>query len=283
MGLIHFNFLSRHLGFQTDINVILPTYSMEEASKNSYDFYKPGMKFQVLYLLHGGSGDYQDYIKFSNIVRYAEKHKLCVVMPSGYNARYSDVLNGPRYFRYLAEELPLLCQTIFPISNRREDTFVAGLSMGGQGAMKLAVMYPEQYSVALCMSGAPFNPDTIKMLKRPSGTGNESAEAMPAPNAERLWGNLDLFKGSVHDAWHYARKNIEEGKKKVRFFFACGDADPNKGVVDDAYEYMTNLGYDTTYEVGKGFDHEWDFWDLTLKRAFEEKWFPLKDCVIQPD
>lgn len=276
MAVIKMNFLSKALGFQTNISVILPTLTMKDISAGVKNYYQSGMKYQVLYLLHGGSGDYEDYIKFSNIVRYAEEHRLCVVMPCGYNSRYTDAGFGPRYFQYISEELPAVCRSMFPISGAREDTFAAGLSMGAQGAMKLGAMHPEKYHTILCMSGAAFNPDKIKSIRRPIEAEKEGPDSMPVPDAEALWGDLDKFKGSIHDAWHYARVNIERQGPKPNFYFAVGDLDINKDVVDEAYEYITQLGYSTHYEIVPGYGHEWDFWDLILRKAFEEKWFPLK-------
>ncbi len=279
MAFLQMNFLSRCLGLQTNVNVIIPSFSVDDAVHQNYHPYREGMKYQVLYLLHGGSGDYQDYIKFSNIIRYAEKHKLVVIMPSGYNSRYSDFIGGPRVLEYLTVELPEFCNATFPISTKREDTFIAGLSMGGNGAMKIASLYPERFSTVLCMSGAPFDPDTIKEVRGPVGTG-ENQEAMPGPNVNSIWGNLDEFKGSRNDAWHYAKLNVEKKKKLPVLYFACGGKDVSKPVVDEAYQYMTNLGYQTTYLVEEEYGHEWDFWDKILRKAMDDGWFPLKNEAI---
>ena len=81
MALIHLNFLSKALGMQTNITVCLPSYSFEDSMKGIEESYVPGMKYQTLYLLHGGTGDNSDYVHFTNIVRYADKHKLAVIMP----------------------------------------------------------------------------------------------------------------------------------------------------------------------------------------------------------
>ena len=96
MGLIHMSFLSKLLGMPTDINVIIPTYTREDSTEGTIrDPYVPGMKFQTLWLLHGGGGDYADYLKYTNIELYAEENKVAVVMPSGYNSAY-----GVEYARW---------------------------------------------------------------------------------------------------------------------------------------------------------------------------------------
>lgn len=77
--------------------------------------YMPGRKYQVLWLLHGGTGDDSDYLHYSNIARYAEEHKLAVVMPADYNALYTDDPKSAKYFTYVADELPKLLNAGFSV------------------------------------------------------------------------------------------------------------------------------------------------------------------------
>src|SRR5690606_9636460 len=156
MALIKMNFQSKALWKQTNVTVFLPSYSFEDSRAGKEVRYVPGVKFQTLYLLHGGLGDDSDYVTYTNIVRYADEAKLAVVMPCGYNSSYTDAEDGAGYFTYIAEELPEICGAYFPLSNKREDTFVGGLSMGSHGAMKLAIVHPERFAAALMMSGASY-------------------------------------------------------------------------------------------------------------------------------
>lgn len=269
MALIKMNFLSKHLGMQTNVNVILPSFSFSDIMNNVEDVYVEGMKFQALYLLHGGSGDDSDYVHFTNIIRYADANKLAVIMPADYNMAYTDVEGGARYFSYLVDELPKLCRAFFPISGKREDTFVAGLSMGGGGAMKCGVMRPEQYQSVLCMSGASRSPDKIAEPRK------FAAGSMPMPNMAALYGNLSKFKGGPHDVWHHAEELAKQGKTLPDFLFTVGDKDFALESVEDAWQFLSGLGCKTFYEKVPGYGHEWDFWDLTLRKALNE-WLPLK-------
>ena len=133
---VKFNFLSKYLGMQTNVTMCLPSFSFADVMSDRKEVYVQGMKYQTLYLLHGGSGDDSDYVNFSYIVRYADDHKLAVVMPCDYNGEYTDVPKGPKYLKYIMEELIPLTRAFFPLSDKREDTFVGGLSMGAAGAMK---------------------------------------------------------------------------------------------------------------------------------------------------
>ena len=174
--LVKFNFLSQALMEQTNVTMILPSWTLFDSGKGKAESYVPGTKFQVLYLLHGGTGDDSDYIHFSNILRYAEEHKIAVVMPSGHNSSYETepehVQPWPhRYWDFVFDELPRVCATMFPISTKREDTFVAGLSMGSMGAAKWAVYGPERVCAAVLMSGGGM--DTNKIMQVVGQYGSE--------------------------------------------------------------------------------------------------------------
>ncbi|MBN1246047.1 MAG: hypothetical protein JXC32_00220 [Anaerolineae bacterium] len=215
-------------------------------------------------------------------MRYANEARLAVVMPSGYNAFYTDNPKGPRYFRYVSEELPQVCQSLFPLSTEREDNFVAGLSMGGHGAMKMGIMKCENFAAVLCMSGASINPDKIKAwAARRRPRRGAADDDLPRIDVKTIYGNLNKYKGSVNDVWHYARLNVEAGKQLPAFFMTVGDEDFARESVEDAYAYLTDLGYETMLEIVPGYGHVWDFWDLTLRKALRE-WLPLRGAPIYP-
>ncbi len=280
MAVIKMNFLSKYLGMQTNVTVCIPSFSFRDFVEGKPDFYRPGVKFQTLYLLHGGAGDDSDYVHLTSIVRYADENKVAVVMPCDYNHFYTDDPNGPRYWKYVAQELPALCQAYFPLSTRREDNFVAGLSMGGAGAMKMGILEGERFAAALCMSGAAISPDKVqefgKHRFRPEAG---DPDLMPMISLEKIYGDLAHFKGGPHDVYHQARRNVEQGKKLPKFFFTVGDQDFARQGVEKAAEYLRSLGYDSFFELVPGYGHEWSFWDLTLKKALES-WLPLKRDVI---
>ena len=259
MAVIKMNFLSQTLGMQTNITICLPSASFADRMAGRDNVYVPGMKYQVLWLLHGGSGDDSDYVNFSNIVRYADDHKLAVVMPADFNAGYTDdpEERGAKYFSYVVDELPKLCQAFFPFSDKREDNFVAGLSMGGAGTFKCAMMHPEKYAAALCMSGAGSDPSVPRptMLKR---------------------------RDDGRDPWGQAKKNVEEGKELPKMFMTVGDKDFTLEGMRTCTAYLKELGYETYYEEVPGYGHEWDFWDLTLRKAIKE-WLPIRHSAIYPD
>ena len=108
----------------------------------------------VLYLLHGLSDDDTIWLRRTSIERYAAPLGLAVVMPQVARSFYTDEAHGNRYWTFLSEELPQLARSFFHLSDRREDTFVAGLSMGGYGALKWALHRPGRFAAAASLSGA---------------------------------------------------------------------------------------------------------------------------------
>ncbi|MDD3244003.1 MAG: alpha/beta hydrolase-fold protein [Eubacteriales bacterium] len=265
MAVIRMNLYSQMLGMQTDVTVCLPTAH----SSDSAEFYRPGMKYQVLWLLHGGGGDASDYLHFTNIARYADEAKVAVVMPADYNAFYTDRVKA-KYFSYIARELPRVLRTLFPLSAAREDNFVGGLSMGGFGAFKTAVAFPENFAAALVMSGGARGP----------GAARSDTPATP-------WMELTKDTGKVipdawDDPWNYAKAQVDAGKVMPKFFFTVGSLD-EAALIDNrsTAKRMESLGCTVQFEEVAGYRHEWPFWDLSLKKALES-WLPLRRAVIDP-
>lgn len=286
MAVLKMNFLSEALGMQTNVTICLPTFSFEDSFNGRSSVYVPGMKFQVMYLLHGGSGDDSDYVNFSNIVRYADENKLAVIMPCGYNSCYTDSPDGSaKYYTYVTEELPRVIETLFPVSTRREDTFVAGLSMGSHGAMKIAINNPEKFAAALIMSGSSYRPGVPRMVPCKNGVFDLEAATSKPPMSMGAISDMiddpDFIKDTVNDVYAIARKNVEEGKELPALFFRVGDCDTALYRATLAEKELREMGYETKIEIVLGMRHEWDLWDDTLRLALRE-WLPIRHSVIYP-
>jgi S-formylglutathione hydrolase FrmB len=133
MSLIRCNFFSEVLELGTSMTVLLPQpVAAQIGVAAPVDAAPP----PVLYLLHGLTDDDTAWTRYTSIERYAGGLGLAVVMPQAHRSFYADEAYGMRFWEFLSDELPRLTQHFFRVSGRREDTFVAGLSMGGYGAMK---------------------------------------------------------------------------------------------------------------------------------------------------
>lgn len=139
---VHCNFRSNILCMSVDVSVLLPD---NERSRLFLENKQEPVKYKTLYLLHGFTGDYMSYLRTSNIERYADEYQIMVVMPSIYNSAYTDMKYGLDYFTYLSKELMHFIELTFPASQKREERFVAGMSMGGYGAYKFGLSCPEKF------------------------------------------------------------------------------------------------------------------------------------------
>lgn len=269
MALIHFNFESEFLATNTDVNIILPDKPRELTPA---EFYGSGKRYKVLWLLHGTFGDYTDWIRKSNIELYACERNLIVVMPSANNSNYVNWPNfctGYNAWDYLFEELMPLVHNWFPASDKREDNFIAGLSMGGSGAMQYAVGHPEKFAGAASLSNAPSN---IRMMKEPAydgkaGTADTASFNRRVQNVVAAFGGLEAYKESVVNVWDKLPELIKSGNLP-KLYFCCGTDDT---LIWKKYcefkAYAEKIGLPATFEECPGYKHEWRFWDLFIQKA----------------
>ena len=281
MAIVRINYLSSTLGMQVNVTLCLPTVSFADHMKGNRSDYVDGMKYQTLWLLHGGAGDDSDYVSFTNIARYADENKLAVVMPADYNHWYAnDPHGGGRFYDFIVDELPTFLRAYFPLSPKREDNFIGGLSMGGQGVAKCAVLRPDLYSVALIMSGAAQSAESYMNRWKSHNSGIRVGGGGGAVFG--AMGDPYTMAGGPEDTFFNARKQAEAGTEMPKFYITAGDKDFARLGAKATYDLFTELGWDTYYEEVPGYGHEWDFWDLTLRKAINENWFPLKRKAIYP-
>ncbi|MBO5503023.1 MAG: acetylesterase, partial [Lachnospiraceae bacterium] len=121
MALIQVNYVSKSLFRTVTLNVILPVDKLDAETMN---YMSTGNKFKTLYLLHGLIGNYTDWVSGTRIQRWAEEKDLAVVMPSGDNAFYvNSMAPNNDYGKFIGEELVEVTRMMFPLSDKREDTF----------------------------------------------------------------------------------------------------------------------------------------------------------------
>src|SRR5688572_14526460 len=148
MILTEIKFFSDVLGFHNTMHVLMPKRTLVEMKS------KPRPTVRTLYLLHGHSDDHTAWQRWTSIERYAEGLNLALVMPAVHLSFYNDMAHGGKYWQFISEEVPAIVRDLFSLSAARKDNFVAGLSMGGYGAFKLALSHPERYAAAASLSGA---------------------------------------------------------------------------------------------------------------------------------
>ena len=254
MALIHCDFFSQVLKLSTSMCVALPEVNTAPAKR---------MKLHpTLYLLHGLSDDHTIWQRRTSIERYAADYNLAVVMPTVHRGFYTDMAQGPRYWTFISEEVPYVAQTLFRLSAKREDNFVAGLSMGGYGAFKLALRCPEQYAAAASLSGA------VDIAGRCMLWSAEYRAEM-----ERIFGPIDQLAGSKNDLMALAKTFARKKTPRPLLYQCCGTEDTLYESNIRFRDHARSLRIDLTYEEGPG-QHEWVYWDKMIQRVLE--WLPLK-------
>ncbi|NLA73081.1 MAG: esterase family protein [Clostridiales bacterium] len=242
MALLTMHFNSTELKMHTLVNVIIPDSVRIEN--------KPLSERKVLWLLHGLSDDGSCWARFSRVEHYAEKYGLVVVMPSAGRSMYCDNVLGQNYFTHIAEELPNYLSLVFGLSRKKEDNFIAGLSMGGLGAAKLALTYPEKYSAVGSFSGVLNLGPLLFVLN--DDMKNEFSFMIEAISDVD---NSPLNPTALLDA---------EKDKDLKIYITCGLQDnlliTNYLFKERADELSIKAHY--TFEDGA---HTWEYWDRHIK------------------
>ncbi len=260
MALIHCNFFSDTLRISTSMDVILPQPPATQAAARRARR-KP---IPTLWLLHGLSDDQTIWQRRTSIERYVAPLNLAVVMPNGFRGFYTDMAHGYAYWTHLSEEIPRLARAFFPLSEAREENFVAGLSMGGYGAFKLALRRPEMVAAAASLSGALDIAESAASVKGDAIREREFAD---------IFGPLRAIAGSDNDLLALARKLAKSKGPKPALYQCCGTKDGLHPHNLRFREHARSLGLNLTYEEGPG-AHDWGFWDLWIQRVLD--WLPLR-------
>lgn len=267
MALFDIKLFSTSLMTNTDIRVVVPTPD-EPFHPDATPYYQPGMKYQVLYLLHGAFGDCTVWTRNTGIERYAQEHKLIVVSASVTNSCYMDMAHGSKFMTYMTKELPAFINAMFPVSTRREDTFIAGISMGGYGTLRLALENPERFGCAVCLSGA---------VDMASMTENTPIDAPTPMKFADIFGT-EPVRGSDNDIFALLNKRIQEGRPIPKLYMCCGTEDFLYEMNQYARKELEKLPVDFTYDEGPG-AHNWDYWDPQIRKVLQ--WLPLANTLLE--
>lgn len=214
----------------------------------------------TLWLLHGMSDDHTIWMRRTSVERYTADLGLAVIMPAVNRSYYTDMAEGLRYWTFVSEELPMLARQFFPLSAAREDNFVAGLSMGGYGAFKLALRCPQKFAAAASLSGLL---DVASLLE----------DCEPEREAELRWtfGDPDKIRRSEHDLLYLLEKADKDALPKL--YLSCGTEDFLYPQNQRFKALAEKLGIPLTCDEEPN-DHNWSYWDAQIRKVLE--WLPLR-------
>ncbi|WP_019239965.1 MULTISPECIES: alpha/beta hydrolase [Enorma] len=222
--------------------------------------------FKTLFLLHGMSGNHRDFISETRIRTWAEQRGLAVVMPSGYNAFYLDHPDAHNYYgRFVGEELVEVARRMFPLSRRREDTFIGGISMGAYGALRNGFKYAENFGCIIALSSAMLVGDFNSVV-------SDDLFFLSRPFLESVFGDLNAVVDSDKDPRRLAADVVYCDRPRPRVFMAWGSSDPLAAPNRELATRLRDTGIDVeAHEMPGG--HDWDFWNVALPQALD--WLPL--------
>jgi|MDTA01.1.fsa_nt_gb putative tributyrin esterase len=251
MAFIQWDFYSESLQIATSANIIIPQKSVQTSQK-----------IPVLYLLHGLSDDHTIWQRRTAIERYVDQKNLVVIMPAVNRSFYTNTTSGTLYWDFISKELPHLCKRFFPISTKRADTFVAGLSMGGYGAFKLALNLPNKFAAAASLSGALDISNRIK-----------NSKSDPAQNKEmiNIFGCKENLSNSENNLF-FKIKSLSKQKRQPHLFQWCGKDDLLYAENKKFYNQAKKLGIKINYSQSPG-GHTWDHWDNQIEKVI--RWLPI--------
>jgi len=209
-----------------------------------------------LYLLHGYIGDHTDWVRFSSPERFNWPYRYAIIMPAVQNSYYTDTTYGQKYLTFITEELPAVMENTFPLSTKREDRFIGGLSMGGYGALKAAFLYPKRYSKVFSLSGAT-DINHIREITRNTGR---------KVSFDAVFGKGQVMQ-TKHDLFYLAQKNSDKGIEFPEIYIACGTEDflYDSNLKMHAFFNTHHIKHEFIAEPGV---HDWEFWDKFLYLSF---------------
>lgn len=268
MAIVKVNFFSEALLRYVNFTAVIP---IDKRSVDGEKRREKNTPMKTLYLLHGIYGCEYDWLTRSRVARWAQERNLAVIMPAGENKFYSDMkATGDNFGKYIGQDLVDFTRTMFCLSEKSEDTYIAGLSMGGAGALLTGLRYPDTFSRIGAFSSA------LILEKYPEGN-NACGLKDKRSLLETVLGPEENHKGSENDYYFLAESLVSKGRQLPKIFMSCGLQD---GLLDKNrlfHKHLLNLGYSVDYNEENG-NHEWDFWDRQLLRFLD--WLPVESKNI---
>lgn len=252
------SFFSEKLNRNISLTAIIPTETelTRVSGKEKKEYQLPR---RTVYLLHGWEGSHSDWITMTRVFELARVYNVAFIMPSGQNSFYLDNPDGDAYGAFIGEELVEESRKLFPLSTKREDTWIAGLSMGGYGALRNGFKYDETFSKVIALSSRILSKnEATKKEKLPKNVINQRLSTII--KSDTL---ADL--SSENDPYELVLNRKEEQD----IFIACGLEDylyiENKAF----HEFLTTEKIAHEYFATPG-AHDWDFWNEYIEKAV--KW-----------
>ena len=261
MAFGEFEFFSDSLSRVVSFDILLPNDSQEYFIKDNENYNR---EMKTLVLLHGYSGGSKDWLVGSKIEELSKVYNIAVVLPNGENSFYLDGRGtGKKYGTYVGEELINYTRKVFGLSNKKEDTYVGGLSMGGFGAIHTALKYNNTFSKAVALSSALI---IHEVKNRDESFNNHVADYY---YYDSVFGNLNELENSENNPEELIRRLKGKNEEIPSIFMACGKQDFLIEENRAFHKFLIDNNVNTYYEETDG-EHNWEFWSRYLEPSI--KW-----------
>lgn len=268
MSLVQTNFFSGCLKRNIGFNAILPVdpiFSPVAEAKS----------LKTMYLLHGYTGSCNSWLTETNLSEISFKNNLAIILPSGENHFYIDDLKSQiMYGEYIGRELVDFTRYIFPLSRKPEDTIIAGISMGGFGAIRNGLKYSDTFGHIIGVSPALIADQLASSIDEPNIIG------VTRGYFERVFGDLNIVSETDANPEVLAKQLKASAKTIPDIYFACGKNDIFVLASRKFSNFLKNLGVPHCYEESSG-THDSAFFDPCLKRSLER--LPLDRPLSMPN
>lgn len=244
MAFLQCELYSESLRMPTSVSVILP-----------HDFTRDSAPARTLYLLHGRSHNHSVWQRFTSLERYCQKYHAAVIMPEVNRSFYTDMALGVDYFHYVSEELIWLCEKMFHLSSDPSDRFIAGMSMGGYGCLKIALSNPHAYAQCAAVSAVTDIRQHVRETPVDSPKGREF---------QAIFGSLQQITDD--DDLYVLARRAHNAKRMPQCRFLCGKQDHLYAESHAFFQYMRTVGCPVEWEEWDG-AHTWEFWDTAIEHV----------------
>jgi S-formylglutathione hydrolase FrmB len=245
-------FQSKKVPYPVEYSIYLPA-----------DYETSGRSYPVLYLLHGYSDDETGWIQFGEANSIADKgiangdfSSCIIVMPDGKVSWYVNSSDGkdPWEDMFVQEFIPFI-EKEYRVRQKKEFRAIAGLSMGGYGALALSMRNPDLFSSCVAMSSGTFTDEEILANDNYDGYFKNIYGPKQAGKVSEHW--------KAHSPIHLLDAVDKEKLKSIRFYIDCGDDDFLYKGNSTLHVKMRDLGIPHEYRVRQG-GHEWGYWRTGL-------------------
>lgn len=281
MARVELQSFSEALGMQMSLEVILP--EIRQGIGLEGGAWNGDTKLPTLYLLHGMSDDESIWGRRTALERYAADKKLAIVMPTTHLGQYTDEVYGLPYYQYIAHEVPAICERYFPLSTAREDRFVAGLSMGGYGALKIGLREHRRFAAIAAYSSGLLRAERLPKVDASIDSIDALLEAKDRLDPGvygtllsfyRTFGGPERYQASKeNNPKLFLEEAVASGDPLPKILMACGTEDFLYEANVAFHKQLESLGVEHEYHEEPG-THEWGFWDRWVKYTLD--WLPIR-------